>query len=370
MSRLLLLANDETTIYNFRREIVKAFVNANHQVYVSYPVGDKTSEIEELGCKVVDSSVNRHGTSIIQDVKYLCYCVKLIRQIKPDFVLTYTVKPNIYGSLACQITRTKYMNNVTGLGSILQKDSIMTKLICFLQRIGYRKSRCVFFQNKDNYRQLLNRNVVNKNTPYTILPGSGVNLSLHKYEEYPKEKDSIRFIIVSRVREDKGFNEFFEMAKFVKSKYPQTEFHIVGWYENDEYKKIIEELQSQNIICYHGKKNPEQVHELLKNSHCLIHPSYHEGMANVILEASATGRPVLASNIPGCKEGFDEGQSGFGFNVRDTESLIDAVEKFINVPYEDKQKMGIRARRKMEAEFDRNIVADIYLNKIGEMEEK
>lgn len=369
MSRLLMLANDESTIYNFRREIVTAFVSAGHEVYISYPLGKNTADIESLGAKVVSANVSRHGTSITGDLKYLLYCIKLIRNIKPDVVLTYTVKPNIYGSLACQLTGTKYMNNITGLGTMLQNQNLISKLICFLEKIGLRKSSCVFFQNSDNRKQLIDKKVISPKLTHKILPGSGVNLSLHKFEQYPDSKEIIKFVIVSRVREDKGFNEFFGMAREIKKKYPNTEFHVVGWYEDDYYKSVIDELHNKNIIVYHGKKNPVEVHEILKNSHCLIHPSYHEGMANVILEASATGRPVLASSIPGCIEGINDGETGLTFKVKDSNSLTETVEKFINLSYEEKKNMGQLARIKMEKEFDRKFVAEIYLDKISSLKE-
>jgi len=367
MARLLMLANDESTIYNFRREIVTSFVNGGHEVYISYPLGKNTAEIEALGCKVVSANVSRHGTSITDDLKYLIYCIKLIKEISPDIVLTYTVKPNIYGSLACQLTKTKYMNNITGLGTMLQSQSLISKLICFLEKIGLRKSFCVFFQNSDNRKQLIEKKVISPKLPYQILPGSGVNLTLHKFETYPEDNDITKFVIVSRIREDKGFNEFFFMAEKIKKKYPDTEFHVVGWYEDDYYKDIIDKLHGEGIIIYHGKKNPVEVHEILKNCHCLIHPSYHEGMANVILEASATGRPVLASDIPGCIEGVDEDKTGFTFKVKDKASLAEAVEKFIDLPYAEKKNMGCAARIKMEKEFDRKFVAKIYLDKISDL---
>lgn len=367
MARLLMLANDESTIYNFRREIVTAFINAGHEVYISYPIGNNTAEIEALGCKVISANVSRHGTSITGDIKYFLYCIKLIKDIKPDVVLTYTVKPNIYGSLACQFTGTKYMNNITGLGTMLQNQSLISKLIYFLEKIGLRKSSCIFFQNSDNRKQLINKKVISSKINYQILPGSGVNLNLHKFEPYPDNDELIKFVIVSRVREDKGFNEFFYMAQEIKKKYKNTEFHIVGWYEDDYYKSVIDELHSKNIIIYHGKINPVEVHEILKKSHCLIHPSYHEGMANVILEASATGRPVLASDIPGCVEGIDEGKTGFTFKAKDKLSLTETVEKFINLAYDNKKSMGQCARTKMEKEFDRKFVAEIYLDKISNL---
>lgn len=367
MAKILMLANDETTIYNFRREIVKAFANAGHEVVIAYPYGKHTEEIERLGCKTIHCKVSRHGTNIREDFKLFAEYLQLLKKETPDIVLTYTVKPNIYGSLACQLRKVPCLNNITGLGTVLQSDSIVAKLILFLQKLAYRKSSCIFFQNQDNYEQLKNKKVISDKHNVQILPGSGVNLELHRCEEYPKDDGTIRFIFVSRIREDKGIEELFSAAKQVKASFPKTEFHVVGWYEELEYKNKVQQLVDDGVIVYHGTKTQEEVHQLIKASHCLIHPSYHEGMSNVMLEAAAAGRPVIASDIPGCRETFDEGISGYGFEVKNTEMLIQAINRFVHLPYEKKQQMGLCGRKKMEKEFDRNIVAQKYLNIIEKL---
>lgn len=367
MGKLLLLANDESTIYNFRREVVSAFVEEKHEVYLAYPLGEHTKQIRDLGCEIIPVKLSRHGTSIVADFRFCIECIKLIRHIKPDVVLTYTVKPNVYGSIACQLTDTKYINNVTGLGSMLQNDGIMARFILWLQKIGLRKSQCVFFQNEDNYKNFLKNNAIKDKTHCRVLPGSGVNLNLHCFEEYPSERNKNRFVIVSRIREDKGFNEFFRAAKNVKEKYPESEFHVVGWYEDDDYKRIIDSLVSDRIIIYHGKKDQTEVHQIIKECHCLVHPSYHEGMANVILEASASGRPVIASDIHGCIEGIEDGITGFTFKVKNAKDLESCMKKFIQLPYEQKSEMGRKARIKMEREFDRNFVIDAYKEEINKV---
>lgn len=363
----MIFANDEKTIINFRREIVSSFIKNGYEVLVCLPKDDDSYIIEELGCKVIDLAVSRHGTSIIQDFNLIKNCVSLIKKHRPDIVLTYTVKPNIYTSIACQKTRTPYINNVTGLGSVLQNKSALSTLILKLQKFAYRKSSCVFFQNESNLAELKKCGVISSKIKTVVIPGSGVNLQLQKYEEFPADDGVTRFVLVSRVREDKGFNEFFEAAKRVKEKYSNTEFHVIGWYEEDSYKETIDSLVEKNIIIYHGKKLQEEVHEIEKNCNCLIHPSYHEGMANVLLEAAATGRPVIASDIPGCRETFEDGVTGYSCKVKDADSLAEAIEKFINTPYEKQIEMGKLGREKMEKEFDRQIVVSKYLEVINQI---
>lgn len=370
MPKILIFANDESTIYNFRREILKAFRKEDYEVVLCMPEGQHTQEIEECGCRIEPIEMSRHGTNPVQDLKLLSTCKKKIRQHHPDVVLTYTVKPNVYGSIACQLTKTPYINNVTGLGSVLQKESILTKILLLLQKFAYRKSSCVFFQNEDNCRVMQEKGVIGKNTPIEILPGSGVNLELHSYEPMPVDDGTVRFIIVSRIREDKGYNEFFDAAEQVKQEYPNTEFHVVGWYENDSFKKRVEELAASGVIVYHGKQVQEDVHKLVAACDCSVLPSYHEGMANVLLEAAATGRPVIATRIPGCKETFTEGETGFGCDVKSTSSLKKAMIKVYNLSYAEREQMGYKGREKMVAEFDRKFVAERYLKYIAETIEK
>mgnify|MGYP000267422304 CR=1 FL=1 len=366
--KVLLIANDESTILNFRQEILRAFIKEGFKVIVCYPLGENTQTIRNLKCYPVNLRVSRYGKNVFKELVLLNDCKKLLKKYKPDVVLTYTVKPNIYGSLACQLLHISYINNITGLGSVLQKESALSKIILKMQEIAYRKSSCVFFQNTENYEQLLKASVVKKDTPTQILPGSGVNLELMKYEPFPDNDGITRFIIVSRIRVDKGYNEFFDAAERIKAKNSKVEFHVVGWYEEDDLRRRVDSLRKSRIIIYHGKKSQEEVHELVKECNCLIHPSYHEGMANALMEAAATGRPVITSDIPGCREIFEERITGFGCKVQDSDSLIEAIEKFLTLSYEEQVDMGCRGRQKMEREFDRQFVAQQYIKQINKVE--
>lgn len=365
MSKVMIIANAESTILNFRLEILQAFVRENFEVIVCYPLGDNTEKIESTGCKVVDIKVSRHGKNILEDFKLMLTCKKLIDEHKPDVVLTYTVKPNVYGSFACVLSKTPYINNITGLGSVLQSESMLSKLILTLQKLAYKKSSCVFFQNSENCERLKKSGIVSNKTNVKILPGSGVNLQMQTYEDYPENDGKTRFIIVSRLRLDKGYTEFFDAAEAVKIEYPNTEFHVVGWYEEEQLRNRVDDLNEKGIIIYHGQKLQSEVHTMIAKCDCLVHPSYHEGMANVLLEAASTGRPVIATNIPGCRETFEEGITGFGCKVQDSESLADAMKKIINLSYERRIEFGKHGREKMEREFDRNIVAEKYIEQIN-----
>ena len=368
MTKLLIIANDESTLLNFRLEILEHFTAKGYQVVACYPLGEHTDKLLATGCQVEHLTVSRRGKNILQDFKMMLNCRKLIKKHKPQAVLTYTVKPNIYASFACKWTKTPYINNVTGLGSVLAGGGMLAKLILMLQKLAYKGSSCVFFQNEANRQALLEKGVISSKTPTRLLPGSGVNLNMQKLEDFPADDGIMRFVMVSRIREDKGFGEFFEAAQRLKSDI--TEFHVVGGCEEDAWAEKLQQLQSSGVIIYHGKKTQQEVHDIVVKCQCLVHPSYHEGMANVLLEAAATGRPVVATNIPGCRETFDEGVSGYGCKVQDADSLTEAMQKMLDTPYDARNAMGRKGREKMEREFDRQIVANIYTEEIEKLQQK
>jgi galacturonosyltransferase len=278
--------------------------------------------------------------------------------------LTYTIKPNIYGGFACRIFNIPHIANITGLGTAIENGGLLQKFLLMLYKSGLKKAACVFFQNESNKKYFEKNNIVM--TKVVLLPGSGVNLTQHSFEEYPDDSDGVRFLYIGRIMKDKGINELLEAIVIVKKAYPNVHFDIVGPCEEDYEIKLLE-MDSQGLLSYYGEQ--ESVHGFLKNAHALINPSYHEGMSNVLLEAAATGRPVLASNIPGCRETFEEAVSGFGFEAKSAESIKNTIIKFIELPYKRKKNMGLAARGKMEKEFDRTIVVDAYMQEIGKVME-
>lgn len=357
--KVLILVNHDVVIYNFRRELVEELIKQKYKVYISCPYGERIELLKKMGCEYIPTDINRRSINPFVDLKLLIKYIWLVSKIKPGVVLTYTIKPNIYGSLAARCMHVPYLNNITGLGSTFQKENILSRILILLYKIALKKSHCVFFQNKENQELFIRKKVVGNN--YKLIPGSGVNLEHFQLQNYPPE-EKIHFLFIARVMKEKGIDQYLEAAEVIKKKYPNTEFHILGFCE-EAYEKKLNEMQEQGIIQYHGMQ--KDVHSFIKICHAVILPSYHEGMANVLLEAASTGRPVLATNIPGCKETFNENISGFSFYVRDTNSLVDAIIKFIELPYERKKSMGLAGRRKMEMEFDRNIVVKAYLEEIN-----
>lgn len=359
---VLVLTNNIGGLHSFRKEVMKSIIDAGYNLYISEPDNDeRVAYFEDIGCIVIKTEFNRRGRNPFSDFLLLIKYTKLIHRIKPLVVLTYTIKPNVYGGFACQLTKTPQLANVTGLGDAIENGGLLQKTSISLYRLGLSKAHRVFFQNKSNKSFCVNFGIGSKDS--IVLPGSGVNLDYHKIQPYPNNK-IIKFLFIGRLLKDKGIEEFFKMTTIIKQKHPDTEFHILGNCEGN-YKQQLEELIRKNIIIYDG--TTIDVRPFLKEVHCTIMPSYHEGMSNVNLESAANGRPVITTNVPGCKETVDDGITGYLIKPKSSEDLVLKVESFINLPYEKKEAMGVAARYKVEREFDRNIVVNAYLDEIRKL---
>lgn len=361
---ILVLVNHEIVIFNFRKEIVERLLDDGHRVIISSPGGEKIDKLVEMEAEHDEVEMNRHGKNPLEELKLLNYYDRIMKKYNPDIVFSYTIKPNIYGAISAKKRNIPFVANVTGLGISLQKSGLLQRILIQMYKRAFSKVQTVFFQNKSNQQLFIEHNVaVDK---HKLLPGSGVNLDEFRILEYPRE-DKVRFVFISRIMKDKGIEEYLQAAEYIKNKYSYVEFHICGMLDGD-YEEYLQKYIDKNIVTYHGMIS--DVKEILKSTHCTVHPSYHEGLSNVLLESAASGRPVLASDIPGCRETFEEGINGFGFASEDTNSLIEAIEKFLRLSHEEKKKMGLNGRNKVESEFDRQIVVDKYLEEIELAEHK
>lgn len=358
--RILILANNDTGLYKFRKELIIKLLE-RHDVHVSVPFGDYNNEIAALGCKIHELIMDRHSVNLLKEIKLLKEYSKLCSTIKPDIVLTYTVKPNIYGGIICRLKKIPYIANITGLGGAVMHGGLLQSIIVFLYRVSLGKAKKVFFQNAENKKFFEKHKIIRNRC--RILPGSGVNLQEHCYEEYPDDKEKIIILTIGRIMKDKGTDEILEAAEIIKKDYPKVVFRFVGGYDGD-YQEKIQEAVKNNIIEYIGKQS--DVHAVIKNSHATLHASYHEGMANVLLESAACGRPVMATNVPGCKETFDDGISGIVFEAKDAYAIVQAIRKLLEMSNESREEMGKQGRKKVENEFDRNIVINEYIKAINE----
>lgn len=364
--KILVLTNNIGGLHSFRKEVMKAMIDEGYKVVISHPDEDeRIAYFTGIGCEDVLTEFNRRGMNPVKDLQLLMKYRKLIKKYKPLAVLTYTIKPNVYGGMACRLTGTPLLANVTGLGDAVENGGLLAKLTVFLYKMGIGKAKRVFFQNKYNRQFCIGKGIAGEDS--VLLPGSGVNLNHHVLQDYP-EDGVIKFLFIARLLKDKGTDEYFEAATRIKAKYPNTEFQILGTCEGN-YQAQLDELVSRGIINYIEGTSLD-VRLFMQKVHCTIMPSYHEGMSNVNLESAANGRAVITTNIPGCLETIDDGISGFLCESKSVDSLTDAIEKFLKLSYEEKKSMGLAGRVKVEKEFDRQIVVNNYLTEIKSIDNK
>ena len=333
MKKILFLVNHDIVIYNFRKELVECLLQSGYEVIISSPYGERIDFLRQMGCKYIEANINRHGKNPFAEFKLYQYYERIIKKVHPTAVLTFTIKPTIYGAFASDKNKVPCIVNITGLGMGLEEKGLLQKLLVFIYRKSICKAQCVFFQNESNLKFFDKHKIFCKEK--FLLPGSGVNINEFSYEKYPDyPKEHTKFLFVGRVMKDKGIDEYLEAAQRIKSIYPLVEFGIIGFLDG-KYKEILEENEAKGIVRYYGLQM--DVKPFYKASSVIVLPSYHEGMANVLLEAASMGRPVLASNIPGCKETFEEGESGCGFKAKDANDVFEKMKMFIELPWKKKE---------------------------------
>lgn len=362
--KILIITNNDVGLYNFRRELVEELVQ-EHEVHICLPCGESIKKLTILGCIYHTYEFDRHGTNPFAELRQISFYKNLLKTVRPDAVLTYTIKPNIYAGMACASMDIPYIANITGLGTAIENGGLMHKMLLLLYKWGLRKAQRVFFQNESNQQFMVSHGVVKG--AHTLLPGSGVNLKEHKEEPYPENEEPLVFVNVGRIMRDKGANELLYAASIIRKEYPQTVFRVIGGFDG-AYEEVIHSAQQSGDIEYLGYQ--PDVHAFLKEAHAIVHASYHEGMSNVLLEAAACARPIIATDVAGCRETYDDGVSGIACKARDGEDLARAIREFITLSYEQKRAMGLAGRRKMEHEFDRAIVVRYYMDELEKVDRR
>lgn len=357
--KVLFLSNHFKTLFWFRKELIKKLVEEGHEVFLSLPE-DEDNFFTDMGCHIIPTEIDRRGVNPAKDIKLFYFYKKLIREVKPDIIFSYTIKPNIYGSMASG-NRYKQICNITGTGATFLDDNLVAKICKVLYKFSVRKCYKVYFQNTGDRDFFVENKLVGNN--YEMLPGSGCNLDEHTFKPMP-EDDVTRFIFIARVMKLKGIDEYLEAAKKVKQTHPNTEFIIAGWNEEEEYKKIVNDYHKQGIVNYIGFRN--DLDNWIAKCHCTVLPSHGgEGIPNVLLESAANGRACIGSKIAGTMDVIDDGITGYLFETGNSERLAEAMEKFIYLSKDGKRKMGEAARAKIEKEFDRNLVVERYCDEVN-----
>jgi galacturonosyltransferase len=352
-----MLCNHFVPLYNFRKELIEQLLRDGYELYISLPRADENARLIEMGCTLIETPIDRRGTNILRDIKLWRFYRKAMRELRPDIIFSFTVKPNIYGCLASHKLKIPQICNITGLGDAFIKRNLVLLFLIILFKLSVKKSAMVFFQNAGNRDYFIKNGMVRDN--YRMLPGSGVCLQAHPFTAMPKD-ETIGFLYAGRIMKSKGIDLYLQSAKAVKEKHPQTVFYVAGFIEDKRYIQILDEYQRQEIIRYVGfQKN---IAEYIELCHCLILTTFAfgEGMPNILLEAASQGRACIASHLSATVEAVDDGVTGFLFKAGDLQDLLEKIALFLALPYDHKAKMGMAAREKMEKQFDRKLVIEKY----------
>ena len=355
--KILFLSNHFITLFSFRKELIKRLCERGHEVYISSPEDEQFAYFEEMGCKIIPTAMSRRGKNPIEDMKLVADYKRIMREVKPDIIFSYTIKPNIYGCMASNALGYKQVCNVTGTGTTFMQETMLSKLSRLLYKMSMKKAYKVYFQNTGDRDYFIRHKMIEDN--WEMLPGSGVNLEQHKLCPMPAS-DELRFIYIGRLMGMKGVEQYLEAARVIREKYPNTKFYAAGFVEEEKYKPMVESFHEQGIIEYLGFR--KDIDQWIEHCHCTVLPSLGgEGVPNVLLESAATGRVCISSDIHGSREVVDDNVSGWLFTPGSTEELIEKIERFIALDDGERRQMGLRGRSKMEREFDREIVIGKYI---------
>lgn len=356
--KILIITNHSYMLYRFRRALIKRLLDMGHSVTLSMPFVGHEEDLSALGARCIETEVDRRGINPVTDLKLLLNYRKLLRQEQPDLVVTYSIKPNIYAGLCCRLARIPYCANVQGLGTAFQRKGLAF-FVTGLYRAALKKAKTVFFENQGNAREFVSRRILPEKQ-ITLLHGAGVDLQEYAVSPCP-DREITHFLYIGRIMQEKGIDELFSAMERLRQQRSDVILDLVGFFD-DDYEARVRALTEAGIAEFHGfQTDPRPFYAA---ADCVVLPSYHEGMSNVLLEAAATGRPVITSDIPGCREAVEDGVTGLLCRVKDTDSLYEKMAGFLELSHSRRQAMGIAARAKMEQEFDKRSVVQRTLDAI------
>lgn len=364
---VLMTVNAAWNIWNFRRPVVQALLTAGHQVTVLAPPDDFVGKLTALGCRFVPLQINAKGLDPIDELKLLWRCWQVFKEQKPDIILSYTIKNNIFGALAAKSLRIPFIPNVSGLGTGFLSGGTLQFIVEQLYRRAYRGLPIVFFQNEDDGALFIARGLVRPDQ-VRLLAGSGVDLAHFRATPLPYGKAPV-FLLIARLLRDKGVVEFVEAARLIKAECPEVRYQLLGAADSENRTAISKDTVAgwvaEGLVEYLG--TTADVRPIIAAADCVVLPSYREGAPRTLIEAAAMARPLIASDVPGCRAVVDHDVTGFLCTVRDSGSLAEAMRRFLYLDPERRSDMGLAGRVKMEREYDQTLVVQAYLRAIHKL---
>ena len=368
MNKILLLANTSWYIYNFRKSLIEALISNGFHVVCAAPVDNYTEKLKSLGAEYVNIEYDNSNKNPFRDSLFLFRLIKLFNRQTPSVVLSFTIKANIYGGIAARNSGIPIIANVSGLGSLIISGSALSRLPLLLYKFGLSKENKIFFQNKADLSLFKMNNVVS-HQDIEVLPGSGVDLDWFSSTKAGSGHDKLIFLLAARLLKDKGIIESVEAVRKLKRRNKNIELQLLGqlWTKNPSQIKQheLDQWIEEGLVSYLGFT--EDVRPYIENADVVLLPSYREGMARILLEAASMGKPIITTDVPGCREVVDDAQTGFLCRVRDPNDLAEKMIRMLELSDDDRALMGKRGRKKMEKEFSEKIVINRYLEAINKI---
>ncbi|MGL4566998.1 MAG: glycosyltransferase family 4 protein [Fusobacteriaceae bacterium] len=364
--KILFVANKLWDVFIFRGGIIKSLVEDGHKIKIVAPDDGRVDTGEILGAESIDIQVDKRGVNPLRDMLLFFQLLKIYRKERPELIYHYTIKLNIYGTLAARILGIKSIAVLTGLGYSFVQEGLVSKIAKALYKFSLKGAQEVWVLNSDDRDYLLREGIAPKEKLF-ILPGEGVNTE--KYKALPRERGDkeMIFLMVARAFFDKGFREYEEAARIIQKEYPQVKFQFLGALGEGSRGgvdgKYMDKLVLEGTMEYLGIT--DDVPSVVKEADCVVLPSYREGISMVLLEAASMEKPIIATNVTGCREIVEDGITGFLVEPRSSESLAEAMKKFLKLNSSEKKIMGRKGREKVIDEFDERIIIEIYKKKVG-----
>ncbi|SAI38897.1 glycosyltransferase [Enterobacter hormaechei] len=364
---IALVANTLWSVYNFRRGLINSFIGNGHKVTIIAPIDDYAKRLEELGCSVVNIHIASQGMNPFTDLVLILKLKKIYSQINPDFIFHYTIKPNIYGSIAAWLSNKKSIAVTTGLGFVFNKSSFLTKVISQLYSLSFNFPKEVWFLNEDDKAVFISKKIIKEYKSF-VLDGEGVDTQyFYPVDSTKHSDDSVTFLLVARMLWDKGVGIYVEAARKLKVQFPNAKFQLLGAcdVENPSAipKDVIDSWNKEGVIEYLGVTS--DVRQIVSQADCVVLPSYYrEGIPRTLMEAASMGKPLVTTDNVGCRNVVIEGVTGYLCQVKSVDSLVDAMRNLIQLSPEARNEMGTKGREFMLRRFDEKIIISDYYKAI------
>ena len=363
---ILIVSNTSWYLNNFRLGLIKFLLVRGYEVIVLAPQDESSDNLNRAGCQHIHLEMDNEGLNPVSDLKMKNRLYEIYGQINPDLIIHYTIKPVIYGSMAAAKLSIPFVNNITGLGTVFINKNWITWLVKQFYRSSQKNADFVFFQNKEDQELFQKEKLISESVPQEVIPGTGIDIVRFFGKPY-RNTNSVTFLLIARLIWDKGVGEFVEAAKKIRSEFGDARFQLLGFLDVKNRTAIsrqqVEDWVNEGVIEYLGET--EDVRSYIEEASCVVLPSYREGLPRTLLEAAAMARPIIATDVPGCREIVEDGKNGFLCKPRNAESLAKKMNAFLNLPLKKREEMGLQGRKIIEERFDEKKVAEVITNRIN-----